>query len=308
MDDMPTDTSWIDGDGRHAPRSAAPITYPGGKAKMVKKLLPLLPSAKCYVEPYAGAASMLFARPPQGVEIINDIDGDIVNLFRVLQDEEQFSRLRRLLLYTPYSRSESERARDIIRSDCRDPVWRAWAYFVAYNQSIGGLGRRTWGMVLTETARGMASTTSRWLRRLSMLSYWHRRLMRVQIENRDALECIAAYDSEDTVFYIDPPYIPETRRSTDIYKHEADLDHHRALIDLLLHIKGKALVSGYDHPLYRALDEAGWARYTFKVVCHMVPMTRFTKQRGIGTRYAFHPRTEIAWVKDDGAGRQLSIW
>ena len=94
--------------------------------------------------------------------------------------------------------------------------------------------------------------------RLSMLDTWRWRLMMVQIDCRDALEVIRYWDSPDTLFYVDPPYINETRKTLNAYAHEMSTEQHKELVKLLLGIKGKAVVSGYEHPLYSPFAQAGW--------------------------------------------------
>ena len=107
----------------------------------------------------------------------------------------------------------------------------------------------------------------RWVRAIDRLSEISARFMRVQIENKDFREIIKQYDRPTTFFYLDPPYVSGTRKSAKVYAHEmADKDH-QDLVDLLLNMKGKAMLSGYDTEIYRPLEEAGWEKHTFKASC-----------------------------------------
>lgn len=277
-------------------RVMAPIRWYGGKGHLARQLLRLLPIGRIYVEPYCGAASLFWHKSPHPVEVLNDLNGDVINLFRVLQDPETFKEFFHRVLFTPYSRADFIRA---IRYDGDDPVMRAWSFYARCNMGFGGReGRRPsdWGTTLAVKGR-MARSVLGLRSRLKLLAFWHDRLTRVQLDNRDALEVIGYWDTRETVFYIDPPYIPETRDGGRAYRCEADVEHHKQLVDLLLTIKGNAMVSGYGHPLYRRLEEAGWQRYEISTSCHVAGRTRGSRLRGAGAIREREPRTEIVWVK-----------
>jgi len=288
----------------HEPsRIMAPMRWYGGKGQMTAKLLPLLPDGKVYVEPYCGAASLFFHKTPHPVEVLNDINEDIVNLFRVLQDEDTFKQLFHRVLFTPYSRAELKRA---LEYEGDDPVMRAWSFYIRTNQGVGGAVAKTagdWGRVFT-SVRNMACVTNSLRGRMKMLALWHDRLTRVQLDCRDALEVIEYWDSNNTVFYIDPLYVLETRHG-EKYKHEASIQHHESLIELLLHLRGNAMVSGYDHELYHALDGAGWARIEFKTACNAAGRVRGSGLRGEGAAIKRVARTEIVWIKGE---KQMRLW
>jgi len=143
----------------------------------------------------------------------------------------------------------------------------------------------------------MAECTNKWRGRFRLLTIWHDRLTRVQLDNRDALEVGRYWDSPETFFYIDPPYVSETRKSKKVYANEPPDEHHRKLVSLLLTIQGGAAVSGYDHDIYRPLENAGWRRYEFQTVCHAACKHRYNNLQGKGTALKHVPRTEILWVK-----------
>lgn len=232
---------------------------------MKSKLLPLIPESKVYVEVYGGAASILLAKKIVPIEVYNDLDGNLVNLFRALQDPARFEKLKHRLLYTLYSRAEYLKAIKILRSPGADENDRAWAFYVAQNQIVSGVAEwtpRRWARTKT-TKRGMADNTSKWCTRQTLFDWWHERLMRVQIEQKDALELIPDWDGKDTVFYLDPPYVQSTRTSGN-YICDVDDVHHHELVRLLLGVKGAVILSGYENELYADLENASWRKSQFK--------------------------------------------
>ena len=299
-----------------SPGIPGPVFWYGGKGMMAELLLPLLPSAKVYVEAYGGAASLMVRRPPAPVEAYNDLNGDLVNLFRALQSPRRFRVLKRRLLFTPYSRQEFAEALRVLAEE-KDPNERAWAFFTAQNQGFSGTAKSVgnWSRVFV-SCRGMAKSASRWLGRLGYLDAWHRRFMRVQIDQRDALDVLRYWDSPETLFYLDPPYMAQSRAkgNTNMYAHEADDAHHAALLDLLPSLQGAVVLSGYDAPIYRQLDDAGWERREFKTACHAAGRTRNSGLQGAGSALALVPRTEVVWRNqhclemERRALPQLELW
>lgn len=273
------------------------IQYYGGKGKLVTKLRSLIPpGGRPYCEPFAGAAAVLINRDPAPVEVLNDIDGEIVNLFRVIQDQTLFPLLSHRLQWTPYSRDEYARALDTRKRDDASAVDRAWATYVAFNQALSGqpTSAGSWSRSLTKSQRGMASSCSRWQTGLFNLGKIHERLMRVQIDNRDAIEVIRYWDGPDAVFYCDPPYVHATRRRK-AYKHECDDEFHRILVRTLLECRGACVLSGYRHEIYRPLEEAGWEAHEFQTACHAAGKVRGSSLLGPGAALANAPRTEVVW-------------
>jgi len=281
-------------------RLRAPFQYFGGKGNMLAKLLPLLPPHKVYVEPFCGAASLFFAKEPSPVEVLNDLNEDVVNVFRVLQDKETHEELRFRLMYTPYARSEFLRAAEMLSRKNLTPVDRAWAFMVRQNMGFSGTKRTDagcWSRAFVSD-QGCATPCNSWLMRLSMLDAWRWRLMLVQIDCRNALEVIRYWDSPDTLFYVDPPYVNETRKTLDAYAHEMTAEQHKELVGLLLGVKGKAVVSGYEHPLYSPFGQAGWGVHKFQTTCHAAGRVRGSGLQGNGSASAKVPRTEVVWVKE----------
>lgn len=283
----------------------SPIWWFGGKGRMVKKLLPLFPPHHTYVEAFGGGASLLFAKRPSPVEVYNDLDGGLVNFFRVLRDPRRFKQLYRLVQSTPYAREEYDFCRETWQ-DCADDVERAWRWFVVARMSFSGRFGSGYGSVVTTSDRGMAGTCSNWLSIIDQLPQIHARLMRVQIENSDWRVILDRYDTLDTLFYLDPPYLPDTR-SSGKYKHELTLEDHADLVGVLLDIKGKAILSGYDHEVYTPLADAGWQKHTWATACYAAGRTRNSSLQGAGAALDKQARVECAWVSP-GDSRQLGLF
>ena len=239
---------------------------------------------------------MFFSREPAPVEVLNDLNSDVVNLFRCLQDRTTFEELRHRIMWTPYARGEFARALEVLRQADADPVTRAWAFFVKHNQGYSGniscVGN--WARAFI-TKGGMSDVTNKWLMRQSMLDAFRARLMCVQIDNRDALDVIRYWDTEDTVFYIDPPYAADTRKTPDVYAYEPNDAHHKQLVSILLATKGAVVLSGYETPLYAPLTDAGWTKTEFATGCYTTGRTRLAKERGAGSVMKNAPRAEVVW-------------
>jgi DNA adenine methylase len=272
---------------------------------MVAKLLPLLEQYphRTYVEAFGGGASLLFAKEPSAVEVYNDLDSGLVNLFRVLRDEEQFERFYWLVQLTPCSREEWRDCRERYEQTT-DPVERAYRFYVVARQSFSGLWGSSWSMSVTTSRRGMAIATSKWLGTIEGLPEIHARLMRVQIEHDDWRRVLGTYDTPETLFYLDPPYVPETR-SNKRYRHEMTIEDHTELVERLLNLQGWAILSGYGHPVYAPLEEA-WRRVEWQTSCFAAGRTRASRLQGKGAALQKQPRTEVVWMSPLEAQRRVA--
>jgi len=261
---------------------------------MQKKIMPLIPETKIYCEPFFGGGSIFWSREPSPVEIINDLHGDIINLMRHLQNPRKLLRLRKRLAATMYSRDEFCLALEML-SGSSDLFDRAWAFYVTQNQGFGGMAKSpgSWGRVFV-SVRGMAMVAARWWSRFDSFDGWHKRLARAQIDNRDALEVIRYWDTADTTFYLDPPYVASTRKGGK-YKHECTDDFHAKLVDTIIDIKGYAVLSGYDSKLYSRLTDAGWIKTEVEVSCAAAGRTRGSGLRGKGSVSKKQKRTDCIW-------------
>jgi DNA adenine methylase len=253
------------------------------------------------VEPFGGGGWVLLAKDPSPVEIYNDLDSGLVNFFRVLRDAELAPRLFWLCAHTPYSREEWRTCRDTW-DECADPVERAWRWFVMARQGFGG-ATHSWGSVVGASTAGQAETTASWASAIGRLHDAHLRLLAVQIEHQDARLLIPRYDTPDTLFYCDPPYAPATRKGGG-YRHELDMDDHRGLVEMLMGLTGMVILSGYDHPVYRALERAGWDKRQFLVTCSAAGRTRASGLKGQGHVREQQQRMECVWISPTATARR----
>ncbi|MFM7886130.1 MAG: DNA adenine methylase [Pseudanabaena sp.] len=218
----------------------------GGKYSHLDWLLPLLPKAIHYCEPFGGSASVLINRLPSPVETYNDIDGEVVNFFRVLRD--QSDELIKSIGLTPFAREELRTAVEETLNGVSD-LERARRFFVRARQVRTGLAQTAsagrWAHCKMTSRAGMAGAVSRWLGSVEGLSEIVQRLLRVQIECAAAIEVIKRYDSEETLFYCDPPYPHDSRSDISAYGFEMNDRDHQVLAEVLRNVKGKVAISGY---------------------------------------------------------------
>jgi len=218
----------------------------GGKFSHLDWLLPLLPKATHYCEPFGGSAAVLLNREPAPVETFNDIDGEIGNFFRVLR--EQKDALIQAIGLTPFSREEFQVA--ISESlDELSNLERARRFYVRARQVRTGLAQTAsngrWAHCRLTSRAGMAGAVSRWLGSVEALPEIAQRLLRVQIESDKAINVIKRYDSEETLFYCDPPYPHSSRGDSNAYRYEMTDYEHTRLASVLKSVKGKVALSGY---------------------------------------------------------------
>jgi DNA adenine methylase len=256
----------------------------GGKFSHLSWLLPLLPKTQHYCEPFAGSAAALLNREPAPAETYNDLDGEVVNFFRVLRDQKEA--LLEAIGLTPFSREEFERAFSQTNEQLSD-LERARRFFICARQVRTGLAQKAsagrWAHCLLTSRAEMAGAVSRWLGSVEDLSEIAQRLLRVQIEHGPAIEVIERYDSTETLFYCDPPYPHDSRGDSNAYAYEMTDNEHRKLANVLHNVKGKVALSSYHcnlmHDLY-----ADW-RYIEGPLkaCHSVKTSR----------------TEVLWMNYD---------
>ena len=260
---------------RRTKRRKIAFGWYGGKFSHLEWLLPLLPPCYHYCEPFGGSAAVLLNRPPSPVETYNDIDGEVVNFFRVLRDDPDS--LMRAIALTPFSREEYYVSVGPPGQDITD-LELARRFFVRARQTRTGLAQTAslgrWANCKNTSRAGMSGVVSRWLGSVDGLADIAERLLRVQIENRPALDVIKLYDSDGTLFYCDPPYLHTTRGDAKAYGFEMDVPEHFALAAALHAVKGKAALSGYRCDLLDSLYE-GWRRYDAPPKsCHSVKAIR----------------------------------
>lgn len=258
---------------------------------MAKKIIPYIDDEDqkyfVYVEPFAGAANVFFQKKPHKLEVINDKAYHIVSVFRCLQDQGKCKRLMRRLKCTPYSRAEFAKALDVLKTS-KDEEELAWATMVAYGQSFGGSPNGSYNWAFSWViANGIPQPISAYHRRIEQIEFFHKRLRGVYLDCKDVFYVLEKYDTAKTVFYLDPPYVPETRVKghRKVYLHEMTREEHIRLVKAVTRLKGKVVLSGYDNDIYRCLEKVGWKRVDFSTVCYAVQC--------YGKR---SKRTECLWI------------
>lgn len=226
----------------------------GGKYSHLDWLLPLLPNTTHFCEPFGGSAAVLINREPSPIETYNDVDGEVTNFFRVLRDQKEA--LIEAIGLTPFSREEFEQAISKPTEGLSE-LERARRFYVRARQVRTGLAQTAssgrWAHCRLTSRAGMAGAVSRWLGAVEDLPEIAQRLLRVQIENAPAIEVIQRYDSEETLFYCDPPYPHDSRGDSNAYAHEMSDEQHRELAEVLHNVRGKVALSGYHSRLMSEL-------------------------------------------------------
>lgn len=267
------------------------VPYHGGKGRLASWIVDLMPRHRVYVEPFAGSAAVLLAKPRSTHEILNDVDGNVVNFYRVLREDPR--ELERVCRLTPYARDEFAAA-DLHDPDL-DPLERARRWWTRTNQSFAHTGTDATGWS-TSIMRGSNNARSV-LNRIDRFAAAAERLATVTIENRDALTLIAEYSVPDGVVYADPPYLMSTRsamnrRPGGDYAHEfATDDDHQALARVLHASPATVLLSGYHSPLYDELY-ADWPHVERRVV----------RRSSNGRSAALPHAIEVVWCNRDLPG------
>lgn len=238
------------------------LRYHGGKWRLAPWITSRFPAHRIYVEAFGGGASVLLRKPRSYAEVYNDLDGEIVSFFRVLQSAEQSERLRDLLICTPFARGEFVQAYE--KTD--DPVERARRLLVRSFMGFGSDGHNDARMTGFRANSNRSGTTPArdWRNFPAQVPALHERMQGVIIENRPAIEVIRQHDGPETLFYLDPPYVFDTRatcKNSDgkNYRHEMSDDDHRELADVLKSVQGMIVLSGYAGNLYDELY-ADWDR------------------------------------------------
>jgi len=269
----------------------SPIIWFGGKGKFVNHLLPFVKYPhQTYVEVFGGGASLLFAKKPSQFEIYNDIDSGLVNLFRVIRDKKKFKEFERLCYLTPYSREEYAYARKHYETAKTD-IERAYMFYLTARMSFSGRFDAGWGFDVCGTRNHLKS----YFNAIELLFEIHQRIIGVQIENNSFEKIFDTCDSEDTLFYLDPPYVHSTRKQIR-YSYEMTDKDHKQLIDIILNIKGSAFISGYQNKIYKKLESNGWIRKDYETVCYVAGKTKASGLKGEGSLLKNQSRTESIWI------------
>lgn len=290
--------------------------YMGGKISHLPWLLPLIPPTDTYVELYGGCMAVMLNKPKSPIEVYNDLNSEVYNLFWVIR--EHLEELMRRLEYTLYSREEFAIAAKGLEG-C-DDIERARLFFIKLLQSrlcnpTNKMSPSRWNFSINKnmgrvaSRNGMAQGVSRFIGKVDLLPAIAKRIRQIQIENSQALKVIRLYDSPTTLFYADPPYPFESRSKHNIYKYEMSNDDHRKLAWRLNNVKGLVAISGYDCSLNNELY-TGWHVHKEKIkkVKYNVYDKTCTRQEVLWTNYDINnlaaPLIKSPWAIGKVYGQQ----
>ncbi len=282
--------------------SDVPILWPwqGSKARLADWIAERLPPHRAYVEPFAGTAAVLLTKQPAPIEVLNDFNGDIVAVYRCLQDTGLTRRLYRRLRWTPISRAEWNRAHEPVADDI---VEQAARFLVSMWQGFNGKpSASTWGGGLGD---GIEPRIRRFLERLQVVAD---RLSGVALEHNDWQTVVTRYERPDTLIYLDPPYLMDHDRNAYGCGYWTETEQQR-LIDWALQTPAMVMISGYDHPLMQQLVEAGWHRELRRLPVNVLGRTEQSGRiQGLRTE---DYRVENLWWSPHAwshANRQLTVF
>ncbi len=253
-----------------------PLKTHGGKHYLAKQIVDLMPPRGLpdgyihYCEPYFGGGSVLLANDPEGIsEVVNDIDGNLMNFWRVLRDDELLTQLKELLEKTPVSKQIWELNKILLEvTGGYDSVTSAAALFTLCRQSLAGRRDSFTPLSKSRVRGGMNEQVNAWFGAIEGLPEVYDRIKRVVMYNEDATDVIRREASPYTLFYLDPTYLAETRTADQVYEYEMSVRQHEDLLSIIA-ADGESfyMISGYRSDLYdtRLKD---WTRYDFKIANH----------------------------------------
>jgi len=254
------------------------------------QLIPLITWHRTWVSVFGGAGGDLARKPPSRVEVYNDLNADLYNVFKVLRDETLRRRVCCRLLYSPPSRLHFNECLSVIHSSEGEPIDRAYAFLYAAAYCYGGKDPSvsTPGSFCVRNVRISRS----WEAAIEHIEAVGRRFFAVTLENLPWQEVLDRYDAADVLFYLDPPYVLSTRVSPNIYLHDMENGEHVELATRLRSIKGLAMLSGYRNPIYDAIL-ADWRTVDIQTYCSISPAKKKP------------PRIETVWMNYGKDGKRL---
>ena len=256
------------------------IPWYGGKHKMAADLLCFIPHNRIetYVEVFGGGMRVLINKPFSPNEVYNDMDKGLVSIFKCMKSYDTARRFQNELLKKEYSQEVFMEALGSINKPDQTDLERAVSKFILITQSFNSAcnnWRKPTSTIQIETYN----------RRINNMLDFVPRFSSITIENLDFEELIDKYDSEKTFFYLDPPYVGDTRGAPKVYEHEGDDSLHVRMVDKLINTKGMALVSGYDHNLYDRISKNNWKKIKLGSYAKSSQMTKNGEEKDKGEEF-----------------------
>lgn len=271
-------------DTDYCPAPSRPaLRWHGGKYLLAPWIVENLPPHRVYVEPFGGAASVLLRKPRSYAEVYNDLDDDVVNLFSLLRCPVSAATLIDVVALTPFARMEHVAAYEM----AEDPIERARRLIIRSYMGFGSNGTHRKTGFRANSNRSGTTPSRDWANYPPGLAEVSERFRGVVVEHRDAKAVMAAHDGPETLHYVDPPYLPETRDRGCDYAHEMTAAQHDELLAFLPTLEGKVVLSGYPSPIYDAAL-TGWRR-----------IERAALADGAKAR------TEVLWISPNACERGL---
>jgi DNA adenine methylase len=260
-----------------------PFGYFGSKNKIALQLCGTLPQHTCWVEAFCGSAALTLSKRKSPIEVINDLDGEIINVFQQLRDNQD--ELCRLISLTPYAKDELDRARNVNESDTE--LERARKFLVQAMMAVNGVfGKEQGGFSYSQSysRNGRDARVNRWYNLPERLTEVVERLRDVRVENRDAVKLVKMFINRPaTLVYLDPPYLADRTKG---YTNDAfDEGFHKELLKVAMKARCMIFISGYKNPLYEKMltSSKGWLKRTIDTT------TKDIKGNG-------HAREEVVWT------------
>ncbi|MEZ0611919.1 DNA adenine methylase [Fibrella sp. WM1] len=225
-----------------------PVRYYGGKTRMLKHLLPLIPKHRTYVEAFVGGGSLYWSKEPSDFEVLNDTNRQVLDFYRAIKYD--FKSLANLIDQTFHSRHQYNESKEVYNDEEATTLDMAWAVWVQANQGFAGIMNHSWGY-----SRDASSTLAVYNKKKRFIDAYQQRMKHTTIECRDALKVIEVFDSPNTFIYLDPPYVSSDQGHYGGYT-EQDF---RNLLDRCATMQGKFLLSSYPESILKEYRERyGW--------------------------------------------------
>ena len=260
------------------------LKYPGSKWSIADWIIRFFPEHHSYIEPFFGSGAVLFNKPRSNIETVNDLDGNVVNLFKCIREDPE--RLARAIYMTPYSRQVYE---EVFSETPEEPYEKALNFYIKLNM---GHGFRTNGQKVgwknDVQGRERSYASQDWCHLPDKIMTAAERLRGVQIENKPAIDLIRRFNYENVLIYCDPPYVLSTRHGAQ-YRCEMNNEDHEQLLEVLKAHKGFVIISGYETEMYDNIL-SGWNKYNttaYSQVCSK--------------------KKEIIWMNYDPPKKQITL-